>query len=411
MTKGAVVYVSLTSPSKVVEATPEWLAMFALEPQACLGRTFNMLMGPDSNPARLRELLARVRDSSSGSCCSNSDRAGGVPIVLYTSQGDRALYIMRARLASGRPGLPPICKLRMMRSDAIPYKTAAAPDGACKLIVQSAKPHRIVFVSDEFQARYNFTREQAMQRTLGIIQGPETDVQTWISAIGEALGGVSRTSNLQTYASGGMPMQGTVRCTPVVGKDEIDFVMIMFGSSSPIGQEAALGRSVEQRHRERLERHKDRHERREQRQLSCRDSPAGKDAVGRSPIRSQADGRRSMKMAQVAELIEQKARTYQLRQAQRRKAAIQEAGKAPADAHALTLEASGGVLGLLVWLFTMILVSLNIVRSRPKEKACNRPPLLRSDSFDSVELAELEYAVRQRSDSFDDLVYHAGPSC
>ena len=116
-------------------------------------------------------------------------------------------------------------------------------------------------------------------------------------------------------------------------------------------------------------------------------------------------------MAQVAELIEQKARTYQLRQAQRRKAAIQEAGKAPADAHALTLEASGGVLGLLVWLFTMILVSLNIVRSRPKEKACNRPPLLRSDSFDSVELAELEYAVRQRSDSFDDLVYHAGPSC
>ena len=113
-------------------------------------------------------------------------------------------------------------------------------------------------------------------------------------------------------------------------------------------------------------------------------------------------------MSLVAELIEQKARTYQLRQAQRRKAAIQEAGKAPADAHALTLEASGGVFGLLVWLFTMILVSLNIVRSRPKEKACNRPPLLRSDSFDSV---ELEYAVRPHSDSLDDLIYHAGPSC
>ena len=382
MTKGAAVYVSLTWPSKVVEATPEWLAMFALESQACLGRTLNMLMGPDSNPARLRELLSRVRDSSSGSCSSNSDRAGGVPIVLYTSQGDRALYIMRARLASGRPGLPPICKLRMMRSDAIPYKTAAAPDGACKLIVQSAKPHRIVFVSDEFQARYNFTREQAVQRTLGIIQGPETDVQTWISAIGETLGGVSRTSNLQTYASSGMPMQGTVRCTPVVGKDEIDFVMMIFrfGSSSPINQEAAVGRSVEQS--------KD----------VARSSPSSSPArhSRRPPIRSQADAEQSMGMAEVAEMkmIEYKERVLQLRRAQSRKAAVEEAGKAPADANALTVEASGGALGLLVWLLTMILVSLvsslKIVRSRPKENACNRPPLLHSDSCSSVDLSRLD---------------------
>ena len=112
-------------------------------------------------------------------------------------------------------------------------------------------------------------------------------------------------------------------------------------------------------------------------------------------------------MAKVTEMIERKARTYQLRQAQRRKAAIEEAVKAPSDAHALTVEASGGVLGLLAWLFTMILVSLKIVRSRPKEKACDLPPLLRSDSFDSV---ELEYAVRPYTDTLDDLIYHAGPS-
>ena len=121
-------------------------------------------------------------------------------------------------------------------------------------------------------------------------------------------------------------------------------------------------------------------------------------------------------MAEVAEMIEYKERVLQLRRAQSRKAAVEEAGKAPADATALTVEASGGAPGLLVWLLTMIFgailasldSSLKIVRSRPKEKACNRPPLLRSDSFDSV---ELEYAVRPHSDSLDDLIYHAGPSC
>ena len=99
-------------------------------------------------------------------------------------------------------------------------------------------------------------------------------------------------------------------------------------------------------------------------------------------------------MAEVAEMIEYKERVLQLRRAQSRKATVEEAGKAPADATALTVEASGGALGLLVWLLSMILVcldsSLKIVRPRPKEKACNRPPLLHSDSCYSVDLCGLD---------------------
>ena len=100
----AAVYISLTSPPKILKASPKWLEMFLLEAKTCLGRTMNCLLGPETAADKLVALIDGVR----------GDRTGTARIVLYTTEGEKGLYALSATPARGPLGQNPlVCKLTM----------------------------------------------------------------------------------------------------------------------------------------------------------------------------------------------------------------------------------------------------------------------------------------------------------
>ena len=223
----AVVYISLTSPPKILKASPAWLEMFRLEAQTCLGCSMNCLLGPETVAEKLVALVDGVRGA----------RAGTTHIVLYTSEGDKALYALSATPACGPFGQnPPVCKLTMVKSDAVPYTLAAVDDGRCKLVVEAARPFRIVTCTKEFERKYGFPREHAVNKPLSIIQGPDTDVHAWRALLDSALQGCAQHLPLvHAYARNGSGLGESVclRLTPVLGASDIDFVLVALDPPEP----------------------------------------------------------------------------------------------------------------------------------------------------------------------------------
>ena len=213
---GVSVYISLTTPPKIIRTTPEWLETFGLEVQHCLGRTLNVIVGPETDPGKVNLLVDAVRGGSS---------SASARIVLYTSVGEKRLYTVRSRQARGALGVPPICKLTMQVSDAVPFKTAAVDDGLCKVIVHAEKPFRIVGCTDAFERRYGLSREQAVNRTLDIIQGPER-MKAWLALFDSAMKGIAQQSAIMTYARDGSALRERVLITPVLGGQDVDFIVV-----------------------------------------------------------------------------------------------------------------------------------------------------------------------------------------
>jgi len=207
-------------------------------------------MGPETALHKLTELVTAVHNAK-------TDTAR---MVLYNADGEKVcaclcsaciacqgtvqqakrlcflqgLFELRASPARGPFGHPPVCKLSMFRTDAIPFKTAAVDDGSCKLIVEATKPFRIVACTDAFQSRFGFTREQTINRTAGLIQGPGTDIRAWLALFESALAGRSQHLNLvHTYSHDGSDEIACLRMTPVLGASDIDFVLVAFNPPEP----------------------------------------------------------------------------------------------------------------------------------------------------------------------------------
>jgi hypothetical protein len=355
------VYLSLSMPPKIVQTTPEWLDMFALEAQACVGRTINVLVGPDTDMSKFKELLDVVRNHKSGK----------TRMVLYTAQGDRGLYLISGKPSRTPHGQQVLCKLKMFRSNAIPYKTAAAQDGTIKLIVEAAKPFRIVSVSDEFEYQYGISREEAINRTLGVIQGPETDIRTWLSLLDQAISGISRQTTMQTYTRDGATLRDNMRLTPVLGKIDIEFILVSIGVS-PDTDEAPMPKAHVRRH----SRERDVRSSSEERdhcahtrehccyakfQADTQDPAMAASGAGQSrKQKSISDvGAKSMSvsMGSVNKMIEIKMRMKQKAKADRK--AAQRAAEAE-QGQAIAVNTSGGILAFLSSLLMVILVLLHL---------------------------------------------------
>ena len=163
--------------------------------------------------------------------CECRSRCHGAQMVLYTARGDSALYVIRAKLSHRFAGQP-LCKLTMMRSDAVTFEAAAAPDSTCKAIVQSAEPHRIVALSSEFETLYGMTHAETLHHALGIIQGPRTDMRSWRALLQGALRGFTQQATLRTYARDAtLVPQIRMSATPVLGKRGIEFILVRIGPS------------------------------------------------------------------------------------------------------------------------------------------------------------------------------------
>jgi len=215
----AAVYVSQSATSKVVKVTQKWLEMFHLEEAHILGRSLNILFGPDTNAELLTGLVHKAVNGKQGAVC----------VFLYTSRGEKGLYSVRSKPVQGRDkagSAGPVCRLSMQVTSAVPFKMAAADDGACKLIVDAQRPARIVEATGALEQKYNVSREHVISRTMSFLQGPETDVRLCRSLLDEALAGNASEAVVTTYTADGTSLPVTMRCTPVVGKVGIDFVLV-----------------------------------------------------------------------------------------------------------------------------------------------------------------------------------------
>lgn len=403
---GVHVYVGMTKPTKIAIVTPEWLDLFGLEAKACLGRTLNVLVGPETDIGKISNVIELVRNGWSST----------VRIVLYTSRGDKGLYAVSGKQERSVHGENHLCRLSMIRSDAVPYKLAAADNGECKLLVEALKPFKIVTCSPLFEQKFGITQREALNRSLHIIQGPDTDFIKWNALFDAALAGRSQQSVMHLYLRDGKRVTDNMRLTPVLGQCEVQFVAVTIGdeSSSADGCVAATRRpsvSVRDLRRPSAEfqrRPSAEYQRRPSAEAAqafecapsealrrkdslstpprkvaaiTRSSPissvASERAISRSspdtPVAAERQADRGTSMGAVKQLIELRTRARQQVRAKKAKADMLSAAQASSSenhSQILTLSLSGGILSFLTSLkklIMMVLVSLNL--ASPSESA------------------------------------------
>jgi hypothetical protein len=242
----------------------------------------------------------------------------------------------------------------MWLSDAVPYKTAAADDGSCKLILEAAKPFRIVAATEEFARKYGMSSSQATNRTLGIIQGPETDPKVWLSLFDGAMGGRLQQALVTTYLRDGTSIAENLTCTPVLGSTGISFFMVNFGRCTNPQEASRSPRNVEAQSAafdDRVPKHVGPGSRRP----SMDASTPSKSSPSR-PVSAP----RGTSMGSINRVIELKARAQQAKLRMER-AAAQKSGAASTPQQART-----GVLSFLMSVVMMVLALLNLAPPAPQ---------------------------------------------
>ncbi len=228
------VYVSLgTTHPKIVQATQAWLDVFALQPEACYGRSLSVLAGPDTQWQRMKDVVDSAR----------SGQATTTRVVLYTTAGKKALYAVSA-LPTLAEGQMPVARLSMRRTDAIPCKVAASEDGQCSLMVKAERPFRISCVSEVFEHRFGI-RASGVNRTVGVLHGPQTNLVVWQALFNAALSGRSSQGAVSVYTGDGAVVTGEICFTPVLGRDDIEFVRVTIEEEEEVKCASRSPRNVE----------------------------------------------------------------------------------------------------------------------------------------------------------------------
>ena len=192
----------------------EWLAMVELDAETVAGSSLNVVTGTDGR--KVAKVVEAVRQGKQGSTTA----------VLYTPLGI-ALYAIDAYPREDPTG-DPICELRMQKCDSVAFNTALAEDGRCKLVVAANAPFCIVGVTAEFEQQFGFRRELALDRTLGLIQGPETDVLGWHAICECALKGDTAKLVVKAYTKDGAVRSCHMRVRPVLERGSARYLEMTF---------------------------------------------------------------------------------------------------------------------------------------------------------------------------------------
>jgi len=216
---GSVVVTTAPRPV-IVYASAEWLSMVGLDAHEVAGRSLNVVTGPDTDGRKIAKVMEAVRQG----------KHEYTTVVLYTPLGDSALYAVHAypRAPDEDPTGDPVCELRMQKCDSVALNTAMAEDGGCKLVVVAHAPFRIVGVTNEFERQFGFARDLALDRTQGLIHGPETDVTGWLSLFDSALAGDSAQLVVNAYSSDGAVCRRHMRVRPVLEGVSVGYLEMTF---------------------------------------------------------------------------------------------------------------------------------------------------------------------------------------
>jgi len=224
---------SSASPPRIEDASNEWLEHFGFELPACRGRTLSLVLGPDSNPATLSSLVDTAL----------SGKRTQARLVLYAASGAGSLFHVHAR-----PTCDQQFELALTRCDALAsFEDAAQEDGVVKVLVHAKRPFRVAHVSAAFASTYGLAPEQLANRTLGLIQGPGTDVNAWTKALDGALAGARTSTCVQTYTCNGSEVEQAlteVNVTPVIGGGDVGYLLIAMGHTHHCVQDSVGAHSA-----------------------------------------------------------------------------------------------------------------------------------------------------------------------
>jgi hypothetical protein len=190
----SVVTLNLASAQPRIEhASHEWIEMFGLglHADAVNGRTLAVVQGPETDVREVTRLMQTVQHG----------KAAQARLVLYSGAGAAALYNVRASPSSCFER----CHITMSRYDAISHEEALREDGKVKVLVRAARPFKVAHVSCAFSEAYGIAPEHFLNRTLALVQGPNTRHRALAELFDAALQqqGSTHATNIVTYRGDG----------------------------------------------------------------------------------------------------------------------------------------------------------------------------------------------------------------
>jgi len=205
---------------KIEKASCEWIAMFGMDAQACYGRTLAIVQGPETDQRELNRILQAAQHG----------KAAQTRLVLYSGAGSGALFSVSARPSCSFEH----CEMTMSRVDALTHEAAVAEDGAAKVLVASQKPFKVSHVSRAFSKAYGIKQEHLLNRTLAMIQGPNTHGRALAELFDAALQGLTQAAHIQTYTRNGTEVGRDltyVRVVPVMSAGDMSHLLVVMGAA------------------------------------------------------------------------------------------------------------------------------------------------------------------------------------
>lgn len=173
--RSGVVFLALSTPPKIVEASREWQDLMQIDKAACLGRTLKLITGPETDLHLLDSLVQ----------CTQTR---GWLSLYPPKTGRKVLCGLRAQLVEQTRArttyAPSVCRLTVSPcTHALDEKAVVADEQSSLVLVKAAKPHHVVYASPRFCEAYGFGRHKIVGRTAQVLLGPTSDVGRWDEAL------------------------------------------------------------------------------------------------------------------------------------------------------------------------------------------------------------------------------------
>lgn len=206
-----------TAKPRIKEASAEWMAMFGLQcdAQGCRGRTLAVVQGPETDQRELNRVLQAVQHG----------KAAKTRVMLYSCSGSGTLFNVSARPSCCFEQ----CEMTMSRIDALTREAALVEDGVAKVLVAAKRPFKVAHVSCAFSKAYDIAPEHLLNRSLSMIQGPNTQQGAFAELFEAALQGSTQAAYVQTYTRSGTEVGRQLKyvtVAPVASGGDISFLLV-----------------------------------------------------------------------------------------------------------------------------------------------------------------------------------------
>ena len=217
------VLVGLHHPWRILNDSQEFLDLFQLASTECFERPLAIVVGPETNSARVMEMLEAAS-------CGMETTAN---LVLYARSGQESSFFVHAK-PFGSPLNPSGCLFSIISAHAQSQAAAVAEDGRVKVVVDAAS-FRVSHVSAAFQDMYGLPASIVLGRTLNVIHGPGTDLSKWRSMLSQSSKGMPVKDKLVTVTRDGVQMNNLMELHPVMNQHGyVSHVLVEIAPCTPI---------------------------------------------------------------------------------------------------------------------------------------------------------------------------------